>query len=148
MSMKDIQDSLKLKNIKNILFYDNKTQIDFKNNFFDKSYLLNIKKDDFIEIDLRMLFEYENIDQSNIIKSEIRFYNHDNEKLYAEIYDNSDFTPNKNFVFLNKYIFYNFEKDTTKLRILIYFWMIRSDIVNIWYEPKNTDRFILKHYGN
>ena len=109
MSIKDIQDSLdnvkkindsiKLKNIKNILFYDKKEQIDFKNNFFDKSYLLNIKKDDFIEIDLRMLLEYENIDQSNIIKSEIRFYNDDNEKLYAEIYANSDFIPNKNFFF-------------------------------------------------
>ena len=50
--------------------------------------------------------------------------------------------------FLNKYIFYNFEKDTTKLRILIFFYMLRSEIVKIWYEPKNTDRFILKHYGN
>ena len=38
-----------------MIFYFMKEQIDFKNNFFDKSYLLNIKKDDFIEIDLRML---------------------------------------------------------------------------------------------
>ena len=143
----NLKNNIKLKNIYNILFYNEREQIDFKNNFFNKTYEINIKKDDFIEIDLRMLLEYENIDQSNIIKSEIRFYNDDNEKLYAEIYDNSDFIPNKNFVFLNKYIFYNFEKDTTKLRILIYFWMIRSDIVNIWYEPKNTDRFILKHYS-
>ena len=54
MSIKDIQDSLnnvkkindsiKLKNIINILFYNEREQIDFKNNFFDKSYLLNIKK--------------------------------------------------------------------------------------------------------
>ena len=82
MSIKDIQDSLdnvkkiensiKLKNIINILFYNEREQIDFKNNFFDKTYELNIKKDDFIEIDLRMLLDYENIDNSNIIITEFR----------------------------------------------------------------------------
>ena len=159
MSIKDIQDSLdnvkniensiKLKNIKNILFYDEKEQIDFKNNFFDKSYLLNIKKDDFIEIDLRMLLDYENIDNSNIVITEFTLYNDDDdEQIYTDTYNNGDSISYKNFVFINKNIFYNFEKDTTKLRILIFFYMLRSEIVKIWYEPKNLDRFIIKHYGN
>ena len=159
MSIKDIQDSLdnvkkindsiKLKNVYNILFYDEREQIDFKNNFFDKSYLLNIKKDDFIEIDLRMLLEYENIDQSNIVITEFRLYNDDDdEQIYTATYNNGNNISFKNFVFINKNIFYNFEKDTTKLRILIFFYMLRSEIVKIWYEPKNLDRFIIKHYGN
>ena len=151
MSIKDIKDSLdsiKLKNIKNILFYDEKKQIDFKNNFFDKTYYLNAKKDDFIEIDLRMLLEYENIDNSNVIITEFRLYNDDDEIIYTDTYNNGDYISYKNFVFINKNIFYNFEKDSTKLRILIFFYMLRSEIVKIWCEPKNTDRFILKNYGN
>ena len=149
MSIKDIQDSLdNVKNIKNILFYDEKKQIDFKNDFFNKTYNLNAKKDDFIEIDLRMLLEYKNIDNSNIIITEFRLYNDDDEIIYTDTYNNGDYISYKNFVFINKNIFYNFEKDSTKLRIEIFFYMLRSEIVEIWYEPKNTDRFILKHYGN
>ena len=61
MSIKDIQDSLntvnnisndlekiensiKLKNIKNILFYNVRDQINFKGIFFNKTFELNIKK--------------------------------------------------------------------------------------------------------
>ena len=39
-----LDNSIKLKNIKNILFYNEKEQIDFKNIFFNKAYELNIKK--------------------------------------------------------------------------------------------------------
>ena len=35
----------------------------------------------------------------------------------------------------------------SKLRLEIFFYMLRSEIVEIWYIPKNTDRFILKHYS-
>ena len=146
--LEKINNSIKLKNIKNILFYDEREQIDFKNNFFDKTYEINIKKDDFIEIDLRMLLDYENIDNSHIIITEFRLYNDDDEQIYVAKFNNGEYISYKNFVFINKNIFYNFEKDTTKLRILIFFYMLRSEIVKIFYEPKNTDRFILKHYGN
>ena len=109
---------------------------------------LILKKNDFIEIDLRILLGYTNIDQSNIIITEFRLYDDNNKKLYAAVYENSDYILNKNYAFLNKNIFYNFEKDTTKLRILIFFYWLRSDIFDFWYEPKNSDRFILKHYRN
>ena len=145
MSIKDIQ--VKLKNIINILFYNDKKQIDFKNNFFDNKFNLNIKKDDFIEIDLRMLLEYTNIDNSNIIITEFRLYD-DDEQLYIATYNNGDHISHKNLVFINKNIFYNFEKDVSNLRVKIFFYMLRSDIVKIWYEPKNLDRFIIKHDGN
>ena len=42
MSIRDIQ--IKLKNIINILFYNENKQIDFKNNFYDNKFNLNIKK--------------------------------------------------------------------------------------------------------
>ena len=172
MSIKDIQDSLdnvknisnqidenkndiinlkndiKLKNIYNVLFYEERKQISFKNNFFDNTYDINIKKDDFIEIDLRMLLDYGNINESHITITEFRLYNDNDEQIYTNTYNNGNHISFNNFVFINKNIFYNFEKDTTKLRILIFFRMTKVEVVKIWYEPKNTDRFILKHYGN
>ena len=41
---KKIDDSIKLKNIKNILFYNERDQINFKGIFFDQTFELNIKK--------------------------------------------------------------------------------------------------------
>ena len=165
MSIKDIQDSLntvnnitadlekirnsiKLKNIKNILFYNSKEQIDFKNLFFDKTFELNIKKDDFIEIYLKMLLDYENITESNIVNTEFRLYDDNNSLLYASSYNNRRDISFSNYVFLNKHIFYNFEKDTKNLNIIIEFKMVRVEVIKIWYIPKNAERMIIKHYGN
>ena len=145
---KKIDDSIKLKNIKNILFYDERDQINFKGMFFDQTFELNIKKNDFIEIDLRMLLDYENINESHITITEFRLYDDDDERIYIATYNNGDSITYKNFVFLNKYIFYNFQKDTKNLKIIIEFRMTRVEVVKIWYEPKNLDRFIIKHYGN
>ena len=165
MSIKDIQDSLdtvnntsndlekinnsiKLKNIKNILFYDERDQINFKGIFFNKKFELNIKKNDFIEIDLRMLLDYENIKESHITITEFKLYNDNDEQIYIATYNNGNHISYKNFVFINKHIFYNFEKDTKNLKIIIEFRMTKVEVIKIWYEPKNLDRFIIKHYGN
>ena len=144
----NFKNNIKLKNIINVLFYNEREQIDFKNNFFNKTYELNIKKDDFIEIDLRMLLDYENINESHITITEFRLYNDDDERIYTATYNNGDSISYKNFVFLNKHIFYNFEKDTKNLKIIIEFRMTKVEVVKIWYEPKNTDRLILKHYSS
>ena len=146
--LEKINNSIKLKNIKNILFYDERDQINFKGIFFNKTYELNIKKNDFIEIDLRMLLDYENINESHIVITEFKLYNDDNEQIYISTYNNGDSISYKNFVFINKNIFYNFEKDTKNLKIIIEFRMTRVELIKIWYEPKNLDRFIIKHYGN
>ena len=147
-SIKNNKSTQHLKNVYNILFYNEREQIAFKNNFFNKTYGINIKKDDFIEIDLRMLLDYENIKEAHITITEFKLYDDNDKETYTASYNNGNNISFKNFVFINKHIFYNFEKDTTKLRILIYFRMTKVEVVKIWYEPKNTDRFILKHYGN
>ena len=49
------------KNIYNILIHDEKTQVDFREISFEKIFEVNAKQNDFIEIDLNMLLEYENI---------------------------------------------------------------------------------------
>ena len=145
--LEKINDKIKLKNIKNILFYDKRDQINFKGIFFNKTFELNIKKNDFIEIDLRMLLDYENINEAHIVITEFKLYNDNDEQIYTATYNNGDSISYKNFVFINKHIFYNFEKDTKNLKIIIEFRMIRVEVVKIWYEPKNLDRFIIKHYS-
>ena len=146
--LEKINDSIKLKNIKNILFYDERDQINFKGIFFNKTFELNIKKNDFIEIDLRMLLDYENIKEAHIVITEFKLYNDNDEQIYTATYNNGDSISYKNFVFINKHIFYNFDKDTKNLKIVIEFRMTRVEVIKIWYEPKNLDRFIIKHYGN
>ena len=52
-----------LKNVYNILFYNKRTQIDFRNNFYEKVFNVNANKNDFIEINLRILLDYDNINE-------------------------------------------------------------------------------------
>ena len=64
-----------------------------------------------------MLLEYEYIDKSHIVIVAFKLINDNNEEIYINTYHNRDNILYKNFVFLNKSIFYNFEK----MRILIHF---------------------------
>ena len=138
-----------LKNIYNILFYDYKKQINFNELFFNKTFNLNVKKNDFIEIDLKMKLEYEDIDDSKIIKTEIKLYNDINEEIFISNYINKDSISYSNFVFLNKNILYNFIEDTKFLKIIIKFEFLQiKSIKKIHYIPTNNDRLYLKHYGN
>ena len=143
----EVEDKIKLKNIKNILFYDEKELINFKRLFFDKTFEFNIKKNDFIEIDLKMLLDYQTISESDIVVTEFRLYD-DSSLLYTLSYNNGGNISFQNYVFLNKHIFYNFEKDTKNLRIVVEFKMVKVEVIKIWYLPKSGDRLIIKHYGN
>ena len=95
-----------------------------------------------------MLLDYENINESHITITEFKLYDDDNEQIYISTYNNGGFITYSNLVFLNKNIFYNFKKDTKTLKIMIEFRMTKVEVVKIWYIPKNTDRMIIKHYGN
>ena len=138
-----------LKNVYNILFYNKRTQIDFRNNFYNKTFDVNANKNDFIEINLRMLLDYENINESHLVFSAFKLINDDDDELYIGTYNNKDNILYKNFVFISETIFYNFEKDTKKLKILIYFRKADTNaVIKIWYKSINTDRMIIKHFSN
>ena len=138
-----------LKNVYNIKYYDYKKQINFNESFFNKTFNLNFKKNDYIEIDLKMKLEYEDIDDSKIIKTEIKLYNDMNEEIFISNYINKDSISYANFVFLNKNILYNFIEDTKFLKIIIKFEFLQiKSIKKIHYIPTNNDRLYLKHYGN
>ena len=152
MSIKDIQDGLnniKLKNVYNIKYYDYKKQINFNESFFNKTFNLNLKKNDYIEIDLKIKLEYDDIDDSKIIKTEIKLYNDMDEEMFVSFYINKDSISYSNFVFLNKNILYNFIEDTKFVKIIIKFEFLQiKSIKKIHYIPMNNDRFYLKHYSN
>ena len=138
-----------LKNVYNILFYESKTQIDFRKDiFYEKVFDINVGINDFIEINLKFLLEYEYINKANIINMAFKLINDNDKEILVNIHNTGDHVLYKNFVFLNKSIFYNFEQDTKKLKIVIYFRMTENNIVKIWYIPVNTDRMIIKHYGD
>ena len=138
-----------LNNVYNILFYDKKTQIDFRNIFYDKVFDVNANKNDFIEINLRILLDYENINVSNYVFTAFKLIDDDDDELYIATYYNKDKILYKNFVFISETIFYNFEKDTKKLKILIYFRKVDNNaVIRLYYKPVNTDRMIIKHFGN
>ena len=67
-----------LKNIYDIIFYDEKTQVDFRNLFYEKIFAIDAKQNDFIEINFKMLLEYENINEKNYVNTVYEIYDENN----------------------------------------------------------------------
>ena len=66
-SIKNNNSKSYLKNIYNILFYNEEKQINSGEIFYEKIFVIDSKQDDFIEINLKMLIEYEDISQKKFI---------------------------------------------------------------------------------
>ena len=147
-----------LKNLYTFIpFYDHddydgeKNRIPVNRLFFSKTFKMNIKKNDFIEIHLRMFLEYETLDNAHIVDTLIKFFD-DDERIYFIKYRNGNFLAYGKYVFLNNNIIYHFEKDTENLKIEIRFEynskIFSLGVDKIWHVSRNTtDRWILKHYG-
>ena len=135
-----------LKNIYNIIFYYSKTQIDFRNLFYEKVLAVNAKQNDFIEIILKMLLEYENINEKIYVNINYEIFDENNNSLYISTINNTDYQYFSNKVSIKENIFYNFTKNVKNIKFRIKFLMIAVKVVKIWYIPKNTDRMIIKHY--
>ena len=58
-----------IKNIYNILFYDKKTQIDFRNLFFEKVFDIDSNKNDFLEMSFKISLQYESISERSYVKT-------------------------------------------------------------------------------
>ena len=99
-----------LKNICNIIFYDSKTQIDFRNLFYEKIFNIDAKQNDFIEINFKMLLEYENINEKIYVNTVYEIFDENNNSLYISIINNNDYKYFSNKVSIKENIFYNFTK--------------------------------------
>ena len=136
-----------IKNIYNILFYDKKTQIDFRNLFFEKVLDINAGIDDFIEMKFKIDLQYEDISERNYVKTIYQLLDENDNSLYIKSINNNEYLYFSNRVIVDENIFYNLNKYIKKLKLLIKFQMLLSRVIKIWYIKNDNYRLILKHYS-
>ena len=95
---------LYLKNVYNILFYDKKIQIEFKNLFYEKVFEVNAKQNDFIEIYFKINLQYEDISDLNYINIIFEIFD-DNNKLYIKSINNNKYLYFKNNLIIDENVF-------------------------------------------
>ena len=103
-----------LKNIYNILFYDSKTQINFRNLFFEKIFDVNANKNDFIEMNFKIDLQYEDISERSYVKTTYEILDENDNNLYIKSVNNNDYTYFSNRVIVDEKIFYNFTRNVKK----------------------------------
>ena len=136
-----------LKNVYNILIYESKTQIDFRNIFYEKVFDVNASINDFIEIAFKFELEYQDTDDRNYIKSIYEIFDENDNRLYIKSITNNNYLYFSNKLMIDEYIFYNFTKDIKKIKFVIKFQMILSRVIKIYFIRNDNYRLILKHYS-
>ena len=138
-----------LKNVYNILFYNNNEQISFKDEiFYEKIFELNANKNDFIEMSFKIELEYRNINNQNYVKNIYQILDQNDNSIYIKSVSNSEYSSFLNKVIIDDNIFYNFNKDIKKIKFVIKFQKLSASRVIYLYYMKNMNyRFILKHYS-
>ena len=140
-----------LKNIYNILIYDSKTQISFKEEdiFYQKVFDVNTKQNDFVEIFFKIQLEYQDTDDRNYVKTFYELFDENNNSLYIKSVNNNEYSYFSNKMTIDENIFYNFTNNIKKLKFVIKFQKLSSTrVIKIWYIKNNNYRLILKHYRN
>ena len=138
-----------LKNVYNILFYNNNEQVSFKHEiFYEKIFELNANKNDFLEMSFKIELEYRNINDRNYVKNIYEILDENNNRLYIKTISNNDYSYYSNKIFINENIFYNFNKDIKKIKFVIKFQKLSaSRVIYLYYMTNLNYRFILKHYS-
>ena len=144
--MKNNNSKSYLKNIYNILFYDKKTQIDFRNIFYGKKFDVNSNKNDFIEIAFKISLEYEDISERSYVKTIHELFDENDNSLYIKSVNNNDYSYYSNKIFIDENIFYNFNKNIKKIKFVIKFQMLLSRVIKIWYVKNDNYRLVIKNY--
>ena len=139
-----------LKNVYNILFYNNNEQISFKDEiFYEKIFDINASKNDFLEMSFKIELEYRNINDRNYVKNIYEILDENNNRLYIKTISNDEYSYFSNRVIINEKIFYNFTKNIKKMKFVIKFQKLSaSRVIYLYYMKNDNYRFIIKHYGN
>ena len=137
-----------LKNIYNILFYDSKTQIDFRGIFYEKEFDVNTSINDFIEIKFKIELEYQDTDDRNYVKTIYEIFDENNNSLYIRFITNNDHAYFSNRVIVDENIFYNFNKNVKKIKFVIKFQkLLSSRVIYLYYIKNDNYRLTIKNYG-
>ena len=118
-----------LKNIYNILFHDKKTQIDFRNLFYEKVFDANANKNDFIEMNFKIDLEYEDISERNYVETLFNIFDENDNSLYVKSVSNNEYLYFSNRVIVDENIFYNFNKVVKKIKFVIKFQMVLARVI-------------------
>ena len=138
-----------LKNLDNLIFrcYNYTTSYNKDIPFYNKSFNFSFKKNDFIELYIKVLLNYTNIDDRIYLKSIYQIKNNDT-ILYTNIINHNKYEYFDNHLTINETIFYTFNEDINNLSFLFKFETIKNDISDIKYIFNNNNRLIFKHYSN
>ena len=145
--IESIKKSIFMKNLLNILYYD--VDVKVSDIFFEKTYLINAKKTDFLEIQFKILLKYDHVSNAKYVNTIFTLYDDDDNEVYWTSYNNSDYINDygTDDVLLRNYIYFTFDHDITNLKIRIGFtWSVSN--IDITYSSSITDRLVIKHYGN
>ena len=139
-----------LKNVYNILFYNNNEQISFKDEiFYEKIFNVNASKNDFIEMNFKIELEYRNINDRNYVKNIYEILDENDNSLYIKSASNSEYSYFSNKVIIDENIFYTFTKNIENIKFVIKFQkLLASKIIYTYYIKNDNYRFILKHYSS
>ena len=81
-----------IRNIYNILFYDKKTQIDFRNLFYEKMFDIDSKQNNFLEMSFKIDLQYESISERSYVKTIYELFDESDNSLYIKSVNNDDYT--------------------------------------------------------
>ena len=138
-----------LKNVYNILFYNNNEQISFKDEiFYEKIFEVDTTINDFIEIKFKIALEYRNINDRNYVKNIYEILDENDNSLYIKSASNSEYSYFSNRVVIDEEIFYTFIKNIKKIKFVIKFQKLsESKVIYLYYIKNDNYRLIIKNYG-
>ena len=138
-----------LKNVYNILFYNNNEQISFKDEiFYEKIFDINANINDFVEIKFKIELEYRNINDRNYVKNIYEILDENNNRLYMKTISNDEYLYFSNKVIINEDIFYTFTKNIKKIKFIIKFQKLSATrVIYLYYIKNDNYRLTIKDYG-
>ena len=138
-----------LKNVYNILFYNNNEQISFKDKiFYEKVLDVNAAINDFIEIKFKIGLEYRRIDYRNYVKNIYEILDENGNSLYIKSVNNDEYNYFSNKVTIDEEIFYTFNKNIKSIKFIIKFQNLsESRVIYLYYMKNDNYRLTIKNYG-
>ena len=139
-----------LKNVYNILFYNEKKQISFKEEdiFYEKVLDVDAAINNFIEMSFKISLQYDDISERAYVKTIYQLLDENDNSLYIKSVDNNDYQYYSNKIFIDENIFYNFNKNIKKIKFIIKFQkLIASSVIYLYYIKNDNYRLTIKNYG-
>ena len=138
-----------LKNVYNILIYDKKTQISFKEGdiFYEKVFDVNANIDGFIEISFKIELEYRDINYRQYVKSIYEIFDENDNRLYIKSISNNEYLYFSNKLIIDEDMFYTFTKNVKKIKFVIRFQKLSiTRVIYLYYIKNDNYRLTIKNY--